>query len=99
MKYPKLQLLEKSKIDYPIIHENLVKSFGHMMLAFDPESDACQCPPEEADIMCKGAAAYLNFFVGHLFGQMGLSEDEAQEVRKAIFSQAGEFAEEMKEEY
>ncbi len=49
--------------------------------------------------MCKGAAAYLNFFVGHLFGQMGLSEDEAQEVRKAIFSQAGEFAEEMKEEY
>ena len=99
MKYAKLALLEKAKIEYPIIHENFVKTFGHMMLAYDPESKDCQCLPKEVDIMCKGAAAFLNFFIGHFFSQLGLSTEEAEKTRQAIFAQAGEFAQEMKEEY
>lgn len=78
----KLQLLEKSTIEYSIIHDALVETYANILVQYNDGSDY-------SEVICQGAAGFLNFFTGYLFSAIGLSVEENEEMHKLIITNSG----------
>lgn len=87
----KLQLLEKSMIEYPVIQEGIVEAYARILVDYNDGSD-------HSETICQGAAGFLNFFTGYLFSAMGLSVEENEEMHKIIITNSGLRASEIDSE-
>lgn len=87
----KLQLLEKSMIEYSIIHKGIVEAYARILVDYNDGSDY-------SETICEGAAGFLNFFVGYLFSSMGLSAKEIEEIHSIIITHSAEHASEIDSE-